>query len=133
MALVADGSLPGLDPDWIRIPGFVILIAGAYLIAVSARSLGSALTPLPEPAPGASMVETGPYRLARHPMYGGVVLMFLGASLALRSGIAALLSVVLLGFFFLKSGYEENRLRIAYPPYTGYRHRVRRRFIPFLV
>jgi len=133
VALVADGSLPGLDPDWIRIPGFVILIAGAYLIAVSARSLGSALTPLPEPAPGASMVETGPYRLARHPMYGGVVLMFLGASLALRSGIAALLSVVLLGFFFLKSGYEENRLRIAYPPYTGYRHRVRRRFIPFLV
>jgi protein-S-isoprenylcysteine O-methyltransferase Ste14 len=61
------------------------------------------------------------------------VLLFLGASLALRSAIAAALSTGLLGFFFLKSSYEERRLRIAYPMYSGYRRRVRKRFIPFVV
>jgi 2-amino-4-hydroxy-6-hydroxymethyldihydropteridine diphosphokinase len=133
VTLLGTGSLPSLDLDWLRVFGLVILIAGAVLIVVSARSLGKALTPLPEPAPGASMVEAGPYLLARHPIYGGAVLLFLGASLALRSAIAAALSTGLLGFFFLKSSYEERRLRIAYPMYSGYRRRVRKRFIPFVV
>lgn len=133
LVLFGDGSLPSLDLDWLRIAGALILVLGTCLILASARSLGRALTPLPEPAPGASMVETGPYRLARHPIYGGAVLLFLGASLVLGSRIGAVLSVGLLGFFWLKSGYEERRLRIAYPSYTSYRHRVRRRFIPFLV
>ncbi|HLF43111.1 MAG TPA: 2-amino-4-hydroxy-6-hydroxymethyldihydropteridine diphosphokinase [Acidimicrobiia bacterium] len=133
LALVGEGSLPSLDLDWLRGAGVLILVLGAYLILASAKSLGRALTPLPEPAPGASMVVTGPYRWARHPIYGGVVLLFLGASLALGSWIAAMLSVGLLGFFWLKSSYEERRLRIAYPSYTSYRRRVRRRFIPFLV
>jgi 2-amino-4-hydroxy-6-hydroxymethyldihydropteridine diphosphokinase len=131
--LLGDGSLPSLDLDWLQVAGVLILVLGAYLILASARSLGRALTPLPEPVPGASMVVTGPYRWARHPIYGGVVLLFLGASLTLGSRIAAMLSVGLLGFFWLKSSYEERRLRVAYPSYTSYRRRVTRRFIPFLV
>ena len=133
VVLFGEGSLPSLDLDWLRISGFLILVTGVVLILASARSLGRALTATPDPAPGASLVDAGPYRLARHPMYGGVVLLFLGAGLVLRSGIAAALSVVVLGFFFFKSGYEERRLRIAYPQYSGYRSRVTKRFIPFLV
>lgn len=133
LALVADGVLPTFELDWIRVLGFVVLIAGGGLVLASARSLGQALTPLPEPVPGAAMVEDGPYRLARHPMYGGVILLFLGASIALDSVIAVALSVLLLGFFFMKSSYEERQLRIAYPAYSSYRRRVRKRFIPFLI
>jgi 2-amino-4-hydroxy-6-hydroxymethyldihydropteridine diphosphokinase len=133
MALFADGSLPTRDLDWVRILGVLTLAVGAYLVLASARSLGQALTALPEPALGAEMVEVGPYRLVRHPMYGGVVLLFLGVSFALRSGTAAVLSAGLLGFFFLKSSYEERGLRVAYPLYSGYRRRVKKRFLPFLV
>ncbi len=45
----------------------------------------------------------------------------------------ALLSLGLLPFFFLKSEYEERRLRIQYPEYRSYRERVTRRLIPFLI
>jgi protein-S-isoprenylcysteine O-methyltransferase Ste14 len=117
----------------VRILGVFTMAVGAYLVLSSARSLGKALTALPEPALGAEMVEAGPYRLVRHPMYGGVVLLFLGVSLTLRSWTGALLSAGLLGFFFLKSSYEERGLRAAYPLYSGYRRRVEKRFFPFLV
>ena len=72
------------------------------------------------------------YRFVRHPIYGGAVLWLLGTSLFLDSGIGSALSVGLAGFFYLKSIYEELRLRIAYPEYRGYQQRVRRRLIPFL-
>jgi protein-S-isoprenylcysteine O-methyltransferase Ste14 len=62
-----------------------------------------------------------------------VVLLFVGVSLALRSWTAAVLSVGLLGFFWMKSSYEERQLRIAYPQYSSYRRRVKKRFLPFLV
>jgi protein-S-isoprenylcysteine O-methyltransferase Ste14 len=133
IALLLDGSLPNLEFDLPRIAGLLILITGACLIVLSARHLGRALTPFPEPSPAASIVEAGPYRLARHPMYGGVVLLFIGVSLALGSSVALLLSAGLLGFFWAKSSYEERRLRIVYPQYSSYRRRVTRRFIPFLV
>jgi len=133
VALFSDGSLPALDLDWMRVLGLLTMAVGAYLVLSSARSLGKALTALPEPALGAAMVEVGPYRLVRHPMYGGVVLLFLGISLVLRSWTGALLSVGLLGFFFLKSNYEERGLRVAYPLYSDYRRRVKKRFFPFLV
>jgi 2-amino-4-hydroxy-6-hydroxymethyldihydropteridine diphosphokinase len=133
VALFVDGSVPTLDLDWVRVFGVLTLAVGAYLVLASARSLGQALTALPEPALGAEMVEVGPYRLVRHPMYGGVVLLFVGVSLALRSWTAAVLSVGLLGFFWMKSSYEERQLRIAYPQYSSYRRRVKKRFLPFLV
>jgi 2-amino-4-hydroxy-6-hydroxymethyldihydropteridine diphosphokinase len=133
LALVADGELPTFDLDWIRVLGFAVLIAGGGLVLMAARSLGKALTPLPEPLPDATMVEEGPYRLARHPMYGGVILLFLGASIALNSLVAGLLTALLVGFFSMKSNFEERQLRIAYPLYSGYRQRVRKRFVPFLI
>jgi protein-S-isoprenylcysteine O-methyltransferase Ste14 len=66
-------------------------------------------------------------------MYGGVVLGMLGVSLLLASPVGASLSIVLFAFFWAKSVYEERRLRIAYPWYTAYRSRVRRRMIPYLL
>ncbi|HLF60174.1 MAG TPA: 2-amino-4-hydroxy-6-hydroxymethyldihydropteridine diphosphokinase [Acidimicrobiia bacterium] len=131
VALIVDGSLS--DPGLSSLVGFLLLVTGVGLVLVAAVALGKARTALPEPAPGASMVEAGPYRLARHPLYGGLILFFLGASLALGSATAAVLSFGLVGFFWLKSSYEERRLRIAYPQYSSYRRQVRRRFLPFLV
>lgn len=141
IALIADGSPPGtsgdLDfgggPDGWRIVGAVILVVGGIGAAFSARSLGRALTAMPEPVAGASLVESGPYRYVRHPIYGAIFLVLLGASLLFASTAGNLLSLGLLGFFWAKSSYEERQLRIAYPAYLSYRQNVRKRFIPFLV
>jgi protein-S-isoprenylcysteine O-methyltransferase Ste14 len=143
VALVADGSLPGTSadplnivgggPDGWRIVGAVILVVGGVGLIIAARSLGRALTAMPEPVRGATLVESGPYRYVRHPIYGAVFLILLGAALLFASTAGNLMSIGFLWFFFLKSSYEERRLRIAYPLYSGYRRRVTKRFIPFLV
>ncbi|MGH8871558.1 MAG: 2-amino-4-hydroxy-6-hydroxymethyldihydropteridine diphosphokinase [Acidimicrobiia bacterium] len=131
--LIYDGSLPGNGFDIFRVIGGLLIIVGGIAVLAAARSLGHALTILPEPVPGASLVVTGVYTLARHPMYGGVFLMMLGVSLLLASLAGALLSIGLLLFLWAKSGYEERQLRIAHPGYSAYRRRVRRRLIPYVL
>ena len=130
VVMVLDGSLP--DFDGLRLVGGLVAAAGGLLLLLSVRKLGPAVSPLPEPLPDAELVETGPYAHARHPIYGGVVLVLSGASLGLGSGLAALLTAGLAVFFWFKSEYEERQLRIAYSGYSAYRERVTRRFIPFL-
>jgi 2-amino-4-hydroxy-6-hydroxymethyldihydropteridine diphosphokinase len=141
VALVMDGSLPGTtyglvtgdSVDGWRIAGGVLLLMGIVGVLTSARSLGRAMTPMPEPVVGAALVESGLYAWVRHPVYGAVFLVSLGASLLFASTSANVLSLGLFGFFWVKSSYEERMLRIAYAGYSAYRRRVRRRFLPFLI
>ncbi|HEY4606944.1 MAG TPA: 2-amino-4-hydroxy-6-hydroxymethyldihydropteridine diphosphokinase, partial [Acidimicrobiia bacterium] len=133
LALVLGGSIPETVPDLSRGAGAVLLFLGILGVVISARSLGSHLSALPEPLAGGALVESGPYRLARHPIYGALVLLMLGASLLFASLPAGVLSAGLFGFFWAKSSYEERQLRIAYPGYAGYRRRVRKRMIPYVI
>jgi 2-amino-4-hydroxy-6-hydroxymethyldihydropteridine diphosphokinase len=132
LSILGFGSLPTTWAWW-RVLGGVLLFAGAIGASTAAHALGTALTVMPEPVPGSELVETGPYGLVRHPIYGSLSLAAIGASLlfADRAGVA--LGVLLLGFFWAKSGYEERRLRMVHAGYMGYRDRVRWRLLPFLL
>lgn len=132
IALAWDGSLPDGSGEPVRIVGAVLAVYGAAQAFVSSRRLGPALTAVPEPSKEGVLIETGPYRLVRHPMYGGVTLFILGTSMILDSTTGALLSLGLFPFFYFKSRYEERALRIRFPDYRAYRDLVSRRFIPFL-
>jgi protein-S-isoprenylcysteine O-methyltransferase Ste14 len=131
--LVYDGSLPGSGLDPVRVFGGALALIGAVVGLLAARSLGRALTILPEPVRDVSLVETGVYAHARHPIYGGVFLVMLGVSLLLASRAGTVLSIGLALFFWAKSTYEERQLRIAYPGYSSYRRRVRHRMLPYLL
>jgi 2-amino-4-hydroxy-6-hydroxymethyldihydropteridine diphosphokinase len=133
LAMSWDGSLPDGEPDVLRIAGVALSILGGGLAFISSRRLGPGLTTMPEPSVMGALVQTGTYAMARHPMYGGVTLFILGASLILDSLTGTLLSLGLVPFFIAKSSYEENRLRIRFPQYRSYRQRVPRRLIPFLI
>ncbi len=133
LAMASDGTLPEGSVDVTRVVGGIVAVIGAALAFISSRRLGPALTALPEPRPGAVLIETGPYALARHPIYGGVTLFILGAAMIVDSLTGVLLSHGLLPFFYLKSEYEERTLRIRYQGYRAYRERVTRRLIPFLI
>jgi 2-amino-4-hydroxy-6-hydroxymethyldihydropteridine diphosphokinase len=132
LAIAFTGSTPKAL-NWWRIVGGVLLLVGVVGVLGSARSLGRAMTAMPEPIAGAALVESGPYSWVRHPVYGAVFLVSLGASLLFASRAATLLSLGLLGFFWAKSSYEERMLRIAHAGYGAYRTRVRRRFLPYLI
>jgi len=133
LAMAWDGSLPEGDVGVTRLVGFALAVIGGGLAFVASRRLGPGLSPKPEPKEGAGLVETGPYALARHPIYGGVTLFVLGTAMIVDSLLGSLLSVGLGGFFYLKSEYEERRLLLRYPDYHDYRERVPRRLIPFVI
>lgn len=133
LALAYDGTLPDGSADAFRVIGAGLAAIGGSIAFVSLRRLGDSLTALPEPKQDGTLIEHGPYRYARHPIYGGVSLFMLGTALILDSLLGAVLSLGLLPFFYLKSTYEERQLRIKYPGYRAYRDRVNRRLIPFII
>lgn len=127
-----------LGPDWdgaLRygsiVAGFMGVAGGILLAVRGIMDLGRALTPVPHPRDDAELVESGVYALARHPIYGGLILGSLGWSLT-QASLAALISTALLaGFFVLKSTREEAWLVERFPAYPAYRIRTRR-FIPWI-
>ncbi len=133
LTMAFDGTLPEASVDVTRIVGGMVAVIGAALALISSRRLGPGVTALQETRSGAVLMETGPYALARHPIYGGMTLLILGAAMIVDSLTGVFLSLGLLPFFYLKSEYEERTLRIRYPEYRDYRERVTRRLIPFLI
>lgn len=105
---------------------------GAALALAGARSLGPALTPLPEPRRGGAAVTDGPYGVIRHPIYAGLLLAMAAIAWGASSLLAGLWAGVLAVFFHRKAGYEERRLRIVVPGYATYMRRVTGRFLPGL-
>ena len=90
------------------------------------------MTPLPRPRTPVRIVESGAYRFVRHPMYGGLILLAVGFSLARGSLVALVLSVALAVLFDRKANVEERWLARLAPEYAAYRERVPRRLIPYL-
>jgi len=79
-----------------------------------------------------TLIETGPYRFARHPIYTGLSLMFAGT--ALVAGRAGTYAGALLCFFALciKLRFEERLLERHFPEYGAYKARVKA-IIPFIL
>jgi protein-S-isoprenylcysteine O-methyltransferase Ste14 len=131
-AALGGGFFPPGWPIGVRVLGIAFAVVGAGFLVASVRALGRSLTPLPKPRRQAELVEAGPYRLVRHPIYGAGILAFLGYGLA--TSVPALAFAALLGpFWALKSTVEEQWLEERFPAYSEYRRRTPRRFLPWLV
>jgi protein-S-isoprenylcysteine O-methyltransferase Ste14 len=137
--LIALAPLAGLGgPGWpapwgliARVLGFVLGAAGGLLALAGLLGLGRNLSALPHPKDDAEMVERGPYRLVRHPIYGGLLLGAFGWGLLTNSLLTLVFAAALLVLFELKSRREEAQLARKFAGYVEYQRRVRK-FIPFL-
>ena len=106
---------PGGIQQW---AGDALVAAGTAWAVWSLRSLGRSVAVL---AQARVLVDRGPYRWVRHPLYTGEIVSSLG--LALLAGSLAALAVWL-GFCFLQAYRalrEEQLLMAAMPAYRGYR------------
>jgi protein-S-isoprenylcysteine O-methyltransferase Ste14 len=127
-----------VPPDWpegiqtpLRVAGAISALVGAAVVWRAARAMGRSLTPFPEPAAGARLVDAGPFRFVRHPTYAGGLAFLLGWSLF--AGPVALALTVALGLLWVgKARVEERRLRARFPEYASYETRVRARLIPWV-
>ena len=134
-AILAAGLLAPGWPDaarwWLKGAGVLLVFAGAFLIVLAGRALGSGLTPFPKPAEGATLVESGPYAVVRHPVYTGGILFAAGISLAL-SPWALVITAALAVVWALKARVEERFLAERYPEYAEYCARTRYRLVPYV-
>jgi len=80
---------------------------------------------------GCDMVDGGPYRYVRHPMYTSVLGMMLGVLVGTPTVPELLLFAALLAVLSAKARKEERLWCDHHPGYAAYRTRTRM-FVPFL-
>ena len=124
-------DVPGIV--FAQIIGVIVALAAAAFSIWAFRYHGSDLTPFPRPVEGMGLIEDGPYRYVRHPMYTSIIFFALGVGLAYANPVAMLSSVAFTVFFMAKSGHEEDMLVAEIPGYRQYRSDVPWRLIPYLL
>jgi methanethiol S-methyltransferase len=137
LVLLGPRTWPGL-PEWptavarMALPaGIALLVLGVGLIVSGIVALGRNLAAVPRPRQGATLVERGPYRVVRHPMYTGAILIAFGWALAVAGTLSLAYACMVVGFLAIKTAREERWLREELTGYSDYERRVRR-LIPFV-
>jgi protein-S-isoprenylcysteine O-methyltransferase Ste14 len=137
LVVIAGRFLPGPRTGQLHavafIVGVAVMVAGAVLatFAVTELRRSDAFTAVPRPRTEGHLVETGPYRYVRHPVYSGMLLGSLGWAVARLSWPALLAIVVLAVVLDLKRRREEAWLVDRYAGYAAYLQRTRALF-PFI-
>lgn len=117
----------GVQPLWAQLSGLAVqfLGAGLFVWAISA-SRAARLRLVFDPEHPRSLVETGPYRLVRHPFYVSYIVFWTGWALATWSLLALAGLVVVVAVYWRAAQLEETRF--ASSPmadiYAAYRGRT---------
>jgi protein-S-isoprenylcysteine O-methyltransferase Ste14 len=129
--------IPGLDYryGWSLVPIPLVLAADAvvflgYLFVFLVFRENSYASRIVEVEAGQRVITTGPYALIRHPMYLGVLLMYLATPLALGSWWALPVFLLLPVFLVSRIRNEEEVLTRELPGYAEYCEKVHYRLIP---
>jgi protein-S-isoprenylcysteine O-methyltransferase Ste14 len=95
--------------------GAPLLLAGGLLALASVRALGQ----------GRELVTRGPYRWVRHPYYLGILVMLVGAIVAMRSLPALILFYPAVRVTLLRARREEHNMGLRFgDAYHKYQERV---------
>ena len=81
---------------------------------------------------GHRVVDTGPYRLVRHPGYLAAIVGCLVGPLMLGTPRAFLPAGLMVVLFVWRTALEDRNLCRGLPGYTAYAQRTRKRLVPFL-
>ncbi len=119
--------------EWALWTGAAAALAGMALRVWSVATLGRYFTYVVMVSPDQKVVETGPYRLLRHPSYSGGLLTGVGIGLSLRFGLAPLvIGATTLAGYLIRMRVEERALAEGIgEPYRAYMSRTKR-LIPFI-
>ena len=124
----------------LRPPGIVISIFSLVLFAAGWTLITAAVRANAFAAPvvrhqeerGQRVIDRGPYRFVRHPMYSAVIPLLVGMSLWLGSFAGAIVAIVPTVLIGIRAMLEEKFLRRELPGYAEYMTRTRFRMIPYV-
>jgi protein-S-isoprenylcysteine O-methyltransferase Ste14 len=119
----------GAEPTWIQFVSLAWSLAGMLGVGwVIWTNRYAARTIRVEQ--GQTVIERGPYRLVRHPMYAFSLLMWFFALPALGSYVVLPALVLFAPFYILRIRNEEKILRAELPGYAEYCEKTRWRMLP---
>ena len=128
---------PGLDHryGWSGVPAWASILADllvflGYVIVFFVFRENSYTSRIVEVVEGQKVVTTGPYSLVRHPMYAGIVIMYLAVPIALGSWWALAFFVPVIALIVVRALDEERVLVRDLEGYKEYTQMVRYRLVP---
>jgi len=131
--------LPGFDHrfGWSHLPLGItvfsqVVVLGGYLMTLWVMKVNSFAASTVQVEPGQKVISRGPYRIVRHPMYLGLIVMFLFTPLALGSYLTVPAFCLLVPLIVLRLLNEEKVLRQELPGYAEYCLQTHFRLVPFI-
>lgn len=129
--------LPGFDRrwGWSDVPPAVVLAADllvmlGYSVFVLVLRENQYASRIVEVEQGQKVISTGPYAFVRHPMYLGVMVMYLASPLALGSYWALLPALLIIPTLVARIINEEKLLDGELAGYPQYKQVTRYRLVP---
>jgi protein-S-isoprenylcysteine O-methyltransferase Ste14 len=121
-------------PDWFFYLGIFLMIIGVLVRQWSIMVLGRFFTLTVSVQKNQKVVDSGPYRLVRHPSYLGLFLIIIGIGLALGSWGGILVLLVMNGLAFGYRMHVEEKVLASElgDDYIKYMKRTKR-LIPFVL
>ncbi len=118
-------------PWWLSLLGYLLCFIG-FGIGISAGKVNKFAEPTVriQTDRGHKLVDSGPYRIVRHPGYVGGILMFFGIALALGSLWALIPVFVLFILLLIRTELEDRTLQRELQGYREYTNRVHYKLIP---
>ena len=104
------------------------VLIGMIMMLVTIRHLGRAFSLVPQ---ARSVVQTGPYRWIKHPLYFAEEIVILGVVLQYLTPVTVLILVLHSGVQVSRILYEEDLLRRTCPEYSSY-EASRWRLVPYV-
>lgn len=136
---VASFIIPGLDFrfGWSNVPVEYVVIADvmvflSYIFIVMVFKENKFASRVIQVEQEQCVISTGPYSIVRHPMYVGVIIMYLSTPIALGSYWALIPSVLMPVVMIFRIHNEEKVLREHLTGYQEYCRNVRYRLIPYI-
>ncbi len=114
-------------PDWLRWTGVGVGVVAGALLIWTFDSLGKNLTDTVVTRREHTLVTAGPYRWVRHPFYDCVALFVLAGALVAANWFLLLSGGVALALIVVRTGKEEENLRVRFgDAYEAYVQRTGR-------
>lgn len=121
------------DAEWIAWVGLAACIGGVALAIWARRLLGRNWSATVQLKRDQELIQAGPYRWVRHPIYSGFLLLFAGTALIYGQWRGLLAVAIVFASFWRKLRLEERWLGEHFgPAYAAYRKRSKA-LIPWLL